>query len=90
MIKVLKSRKFLTIYFMAFCHLFYGYFYSNIYKIFGKDTINDDQFLTFVGAFAGLSNGFFKVVWASLLDYYSFRKIYGGLIALEISLILIV
>lgn len=90
LLHILRSKQFLTIYFMAVCHLFYGYYYSNVYKVYGKDYINDDQFLTLVGATAGLCNGFFKILWASLLDYYDFRTIYGGLICLEISLIFIV
>lgn len=75
---------------LAVCHLFYGYFFTNIYKEYGKDYINDDQFLTMVGAISSLFNGFFKFLWASLLDYYPFRKIYGGLICLEILLIVLV
>lgn len=75
---------------MAVCHLFYGYYYTNVYKIYANKYIDDDNFLTTVGATAGLLNGCFKLFWASLLDYYPFRSIYGGLITLEISLIFLV
>jgi hypothetical protein len=85
----MKSSKFKTIYVMGVCHLFFGYFYTNVYKDFGKDYINDDAFLTLVGACASLFNGFFKLVWASLLDYYPFKRIYGCLIALEIGMIVL-
>jgi len=90
LLSILSTRKFFTIYFMAVCHLFFGYYYSNVYKTYGNKYINDDQFLTSVGATAGLLNGCFKLVWASMLDYYPFRRIYGGLIALEICLIFLV
>lgn len=90
LLSILSTRKFLTIYFMAVCHLFFGYYYSNVYKTYGNKYINDDQFLTTVGATAGLLNGCFKLVWASALDFFPFRRIYGGLIVLEISLIFLV
>ena len=86
----MKSSKFLTIYILAVCHLFYGYFYSGEYKIYGNQYINDDKFLTTVGASAALFNGFFKFIWSYALDFYPFKKIYGGLILLEISLIVLV
>lgn len=84
---ILKSGKFITLYTMAVSHLFYGYFFSNDYKQYGKDYINDDAFLTTVGATASLFNGFFKFAWSYLLDYYPFRRVYGGLILFEIFLI---
>ena len=58
---------------MAVSHLFYGYFFSGEYKIYGKDYINDDIFLTRVGAISALFNGFFKFVWSYSLDFYPFK-----------------
>ena len=84
---IVKSGKFLTLYVLAVSHLFYGYYYTNVYKIYGTEYINDDKFLTFVGASAALFNGFFKFIWSFALDYFSFKRIYGGLIILEICLI---
>ena len=80
----------MTIYTLAVCHLFYGYFYTNVFKDYGKDYINDDEFLTLVGAVSSLFNGFFKFFWATLLDYYPFKKIYGVLIWIEISCIVLI
>ena len=90
MLEIVSSSKFKTLYVLGVCHLFYGYFYTNVYKDYGKEYINDDKFLTLVGAIAALFNGFFKLLWASLLDYYPFRRIYGGLILLEIGLIVLI
>ena len=87
MSQLLTSKKFITIYILAVCHFFYGYFFQIIYKFYGKDYINDDQFLTFVGATASFSNGFFKIFVGGLIDKYPFRKIYGTLITLEILMI---
>mmetsp|Transcript_7854 Transcript_7854/g.13170 ORF Transcript_7854/g.13170 Transcript_7854/m.13170 type:complete len:371 (+) Transcript_7854:199-1311(+) len=87
LLDILKSRKFLHIYSLACCHLFYGYFFTGAYKQYGKDYINDDRFLSIVGSTASLFNGFFKFLLATLLDYYPFRKVYGCIICLEIVLI---
>ena len=87
---IVFSPKFALLYALAVCHLFYGYYFTNIYKQYGSIYINDDAFLTKIGAFSALFNGFFKFVWATLLDYYAFRKIYGGLVCLEIFLIIVV
>jgi len=75
---------------MAVAHLFYGYFFTNIYKQYGSKYIKDDAVLTRIGAVAALFNGFFKFVWGASLDYFSFRKSYGFLIILELFLIVIV
>ena len=88
--EIMHSRKFKTLYIMGVCHFFYGYFYTNVYKDYGKEYINDEKFLTLVGAISSLFNGFFKLLWASLLDYFSFKKIYGGLIGLELCLIVLI
>lgn len=85
--KIICSPKFATLFVLGVSHLFYGYFYSNEYKNYGKDYINDDAFLTNVGAIASLFNGFFKFAWSYALDFYPFRRVYGGLIILEIFLI---
>jgi len=39
---ILMSGKFFHIYFISVFHLFYGYFFTGIYKQYGKDYINDD------------------------------------------------
>ena len=87
---ILTSGKFIHLFVLAVCHLFYGYFFTNVYKQYAKDYINDDEFLTWVGAFGAIFNGCFKFIWATALDYYPFKRIYGGLITLEVFLIVIV
>jgi MFS family permease len=39
---------------------------------------------------SSLFNGFFKLFWATLLDYYPFKRIYGVLIWIEISCIVLI
>lgn len=87
---ILMSSKFFTIYFLAVCHLFYGYFFTNVYKDYGKEYINDDKFLSWVGAISALCNGCFKVFWATMLDYYPFKRVYGCLIGLALALIILI
>lgn len=62
---------------MASCHLFYGYYISNSFKQYGFEGNVDDATLTLIGSFGALFNGCFKVFWASLLDYFQFKPIYG-------------
>ena len=87
---ILNSSKFKHLFCLGVCHLFYGYYFTNEYKQFAKFYINDDSFLSMIGAVSALFNGFFKFFWATLLDYHSFKKIYGFLICLEICMILLV
>lgn len=89
-LEIIKSSKFRIMFTIGVCHLFYGYFFTNVYKDFGKNYINNDEFLTMVGATSSLFNGFFKFIWGTLLDYYPFRKVYGGLITLECALIVLI
>lgn len=85
--RILSSKKFVWLYSLATLHFFYGYFFTSVYKQYGKDYINDDRFLSIVGATSSLFNGVFKFVWGTLLDYYDFRKVYGLIISLEILMI---
>lgn len=80
---ILKSKKFILIFLMAVCHFYFGYFWNNQYKIYGKLYINDDKFLTTVGATSSLSNGICKFVFGLLVDIVPFKYIYACLNALE-------
>jgi hypothetical protein len=75
--RMILSRKFIAIYVLALFHIYYGYFFGGAWKIYGKQYIDDDAFLTNVGAFASLANGVFKFIAGNLMDYFSFRTVYG-------------
>lgn len=45
----------------------------------GKETINDDKFLSIIGAVSALTNGIFKFFFAVSLDYISFKRCFGTL-----------
>ena len=76
-IEIVKTKKFILLYWLAVCHLFYGYYMTNSYKQFGYIGGIDDRTLTRIGSFGALFNGCFKIFWASLLDYYPFKPVYA-------------
>lgn len=87
-IEIVKTNKFGFLYLLAVCHLFYGYYINNSYKTFGYVGGIDDRTLTTIGSFAALFNGCFKIFWASLLDYYPFKPIYGIIVFIQLSMLI--
>jgi hypothetical protein len=73
-IPYITSTRFLHIYFMTLFYLFYGFFFGTTYKVIGKDTINDDQYLSIIGAVSLLTSGLCKFGFAVSLDYISFKR----------------
>lgn len=71
---------------MLFLSIFYGLFLINCFKNFGLQTINDDLFLTVTGGIAAAFNGLSRPFWSSLLDCYSFKRVYGIFLILQILL----
>ena len=59
--------------------MFYGFFYTTTFKIIGKETINDDQYLTLIGAVSSLATGVCRFMFAVSLDYISFKRCFGTL-----------
>ena len=91
LVDILNSREFIYLYIMFVCFIFYGYYVINVFKTFGFDMgIRSDVVLTFVGSFGSLINGLCRILWSTLLDYYSFRSVFGALVILQISLIILV
>jgi len=62
---------------MVLMYLFYGFFFGTTYKIIGKNTINDDHFLSIIGAVSLLTSGLCKFGFAVSLDYIPFKKSFG-------------
>jgi hypothetical protein len=71
------SKEFVKIYILVVFYLYYGFFYGATYKVIGKDTINDDKFLSLIGAISALNNGVCKFLFAISLDYISFKRCFG-------------
>lgn len=70
---------------MLYGSMFYGLFLVNAFKNFGSKKISDDGFLTLVGGIGGAMNGLSRLFWASLMDKYGFKRIYGALLILQVS-----
>ena len=48
----IMSRQFYLLFIMQFLSIFLGYFVANVFKDYGELHINDDRYLTIVGAVA--------------------------------------
>lgn len=77
LIDMIKSHEFLYLYLIFMCFVFYGHYILNVFKIYGFETIHDDHLLTFVGSFGALFNGVCRIFWSTLLDYKSFKTVFG-------------
>jgi MFS family permease len=84
---IIGSRDFVLLYLISFCHVFYGYYIIGTYKTIGGIGISDDRFLTLIGSFGSLFNGLSRILWSSLLDCYSFNRVFRTLSMIQILLI---
>ena len=55
----------------------YGIYIMNTYKTFGLKHYSDDRMLSVIGSIGALLNGFGRLVFPALLDYVSFKWLYG-------------
>lgn len=55
--------------------VFYGVFVANIFKMAAQDSILDST-LTLAGALGAMFNGTSRIIWATLQDYWGFKKTY--------------
>jgi MFS transporter, OFA family, oxalate/formate antiporter len=46
--------------------------------------------LTIIGSFGALFNGLSRIFWSTLLDFYSFNKVYRTLLVIQIAMITLV
>lgn len=64
-----------------------GFYTIDVYKIFGdtRPNLNHDIFLTEVGSVSAIF-GSLRFIWSTALDHYSYKKVYGTLLVLQIIL----
>jgi hypothetical protein len=55
----------------------YGIYIMNTYKTFGLKHYSDDRMLSVIGSIGALLNGLGRLVFPALLDYVSFKWLYG-------------
>lgn len=72
---------------MACLSVLFGYYTVDVYKIFGdsRTVLNHEIYLTEVGSLSALF-GSFRFVWSGLLDHYSYKKVYGSLLIIQMIL----
>jgi Na+/melibiose symporter-like transporter len=83
----LKTKMFWILFVMALCSITPGIFVASAFKSFGKDKIDDDEFLTTVGALSFIFNGTFRFVWGFTMDYTSFHITYIVLLGVQTVLV---
>jgi len=64
---------------MLYSGLFYGYFVATVYKS-SASKVLDDNLLTTAGMIGSACNGGSRIIWATLMDKYGFKKIYSVLL----------
>ena len=64
-----------------------GYYIVNSYKSFGlsEPKLADDSYLSTVSAVSALFNAL-RFIWSGALDRYDFKRVYGVLVAIEVTL----
>ena len=69
---------------MSYFSIFFGFFMASAFKEYGRMTIQDDKFLSYVGAVGFVTNGFFRLLLSALLDCFDFKKVYGATIIIQV------
>ena len=63
--------------------LFYPLYIASVYKPIADDVLSDSV-LTAAGAIGGVCNGTSRLIWASLMDKYGFKPVYGCLMTIQL------
>ena len=61
-----------------------GYYTLDVYKVFAdtKPTLDHEFYLTEVGSLSSIF-GSLRFIWSAFLDHYSYKKVYGTLLVLQ-------
>jgi MFS family permease len=87
-LRALISWRFYMLVLMAFCSVFFGLVVANSYKNYGLEKIGDDNFLTLVGSISALGNASSRVILATLMDHFGFRKVFCTSMVVQASIAL--
>ena len=69
--------------FLLFNGVFFGTYVASVYKGVALTYI-DDETLTLAGSIGSFANGASRIIWASMMDYIGFKKVYLCLIILQL------
>jgi MFS family permease len=61
----------------------WGIYQINMYKIFGAEHIDDDQFLSMIGSVGAVCNGLSRFLWAYTMEHYGFKTMILVLITIQ-------
>ncbi|CAI2367819.1 unnamed protein product [Moneuplotes crassus] len=64
----------------------YPYFIASNFKTYEQVDIHDDRFITLVGALGAVVNGLSRGFWATLQDFFGFKRVFTCLLVLEITI----
>ena len=85
---ILKNRSYWMLFGLAYLIAVPSLYVTYDYKVYGEHRINDDSFLSIVGSFAAICNAAGRFIWGLLMDYFSFKKVFTGLLVLQLALLL--
>ena len=82
----MKTVPFLLLVTIGLFVLFHGMFVVNQYKNYGLSikSLDDDQFLTIVGAVGSIANGSMRTVWALSMERFGFKTIFYIIVTMQL------
>lgn len=82
----MKTRPFVLLVIIGLCTMFHGMFVVNQYKNYGLSipTLDNDKYLTIVGAVGSVCNGTMRSVWAFSMEAVGFKIIFYIIVSLQL------
>lgn len=74
---MIRTRPFITLWFMFLLNAMVVIFISTLYKTYGESEVtNDDRLLTTLGAVSAIFNAGGRIFWGLIADRFSFKVRY--------------
>ena len=81
----LKAGRFWFLAFLLFNGMFFGLYMASVYKSVAQhENKISDKALTTAGAIGSVCNGSSRILWASLQDKIGFKKVYTGMLVVQL------
>jgi hypothetical protein len=75
--EAVHNSRFYQIGALMFFGIFYGLYLASVFKIIAQDFLKDD-ILMVAGALGSICTGCSRILWASVMDKFGFKKVYGA------------
>ena len=69
---------------MLFNGIFFGMYVASVYKGVALGYL-DDSTLTLAGSLGAIANGSSRFLWATLMDYIGFKKVYACVLIIQLT-----